>query len=127
MSSKKIATITFISSLLLGSFPLFAQTKEDAEKWLKNARDTLNVVEQVARELIQKGIEEKAKFDPAIESEWKSANEWLAQAKKELEKAEKLCSQNNWKECANTANWAWQLLVKTATAAINAGRAAGLK
>jgi len=101
--------------------------EEFAKKWLKNASDTLELVEKTAKELLDGGIEEKAKKDEAIASEWDSAKKWLSMAKEELSKAKSLCEKKKWKECADSANWAWQLLVKTATAALNAGRAAGLK
>ena len=101
--------------------------KERAQKWLKDARDTLALVEKTAKELIDAGIEKKAEENPAVKGEWESAKNWLKMAKEELKKAENLCKRKKWKDCANTANWAWQLLVKAATQALNAGRAAGLK
>ena len=107
--------------------PVFAQTREDAEKWLKTAKDTLALVEKTAGELVQGGIENIAQKDPAVKGEWESAKGWLSLAKEELKKAEDLCAKGKWDECSHSANWTWQLLVKCATQAFNAGRAAGLK
>jgi len=131
MVTSKLAIRTFlIICFLTFSFHVsgvFAQTREDAEKWLKTAKDTLALVEKTAGELVQGGIENIAQKDPAVKGEWESAKEWLSLAKEELKKAEDLCAKGKWAECSHSANWAWQLLVKCATQAINAGRAAGLK
>ena len=121
----KICLLCLLVAFLPSS--LRAESREQAEKWLKQARDTLKVVESTAQELIEKGIEKKAQENPAIQSEWNSAKEWLGQAKEALKKAEKHCRKKQWKECGFQANWSWQLLVKAATAALNAGRTAGLK
>lgn len=118
-----VAIISSSGSVLAGG----GGEKERAKKWLKDARDTLALVEKTAKELIDAGIEKKADENPAVKGEWESAKSWLKMAKEELKKAEKLCKKKKWKDCANTANWAWQLLVKAATQALNAGRAAGLK
>ena len=131
-SRKKISglVISFLIVAIISSAgSVFAGggDKERAKKWLKDARDTLDLVEKTAKELIDAGIEKKAEENPAVKGEWESAKNWLKMAKEELKKAEKLCKRKKWKDCANTANWAWQLLVKAATQALNAGRAAGLK
>ena len=129
MKALKLVSVVGIALLVIGGLSpaLAGSEKELAQKWLKNAQDTLALVEKTAKELIDGGIEKKAAEDEAIASEWNSAKKWLKMAKEELEKAKKLCKEKKWKECADTANWSWQLLVKAATAALNAGRAAGLK
>ncbi len=117
----------FLFSFHISISGVFAQTRDDAEKWLKIAKDTLALVEKTAEELVQGGIENIAQKDQVVKGEWESAKEWLSLAKEELKKAEDLCAKGKWAECSHSANWAWQLLVKCATQAFNAGRAARLK
>lgn len=113
---------------MLVALPAFAQSdKELAEKWMKQAQDTLKLAEATVDELVKGGIEKIAKENEAVATEWKSAGEWLSLAKEKLEEAKKQCDRKKWKKCADLANESWQYLVKAATAAINAGRAAGLK
>lgn len=121
----------FIKILIIFSLiPIigFASNDEEmAKKWIKTAEDTLNLAQSTVQELVQNGIERVAVQNEAVRVEWKSAGDWLTLAKNKLDQARKLCSEKKWKECENTANESWQYLVKAATAAINAGRAAGIK
>ncbi len=121
----------FINILIVFSLIPFigfaSNDEETAKKWLKTAEDTLNLAQSTVQELVQNGIERVAVQNEAVRGEWKSAGDWLAIAKNKLEQARKLCSEKKWKECENIANESWQYLVKAATAAINAGRAAGIK
>ena len=82
---------------------VFAQTREDAEKWLKTTKDILALVEKTAGQLVQGEIENIAQKDPAVKEEWESAKEWLSLAKEELKKAEDLCAKGKWAECSHSA------------------------
>lgn len=114
--------------LVFSAIPNVAFSDESsAKKWVKKAEDTMALAESTVKELIQNGIEEISKRNDAVKEEWKSAGQWLSLAKKKLDEAKKLCIEKKWDECENIANESWQYLVKAATAAINAGRAAGIK
>ncbi len=123
---KKLIVFSLVLGLVCISAISAEEAREsDAKKWLKTAEDTLALVEQTAKELIDAGIEKITREE--VKGEWSSAGEWLDLAKKKLSEARKLCEQKKWKECSDIANESWQYLVKAATAALNAGRSAGLK
>lgn len=125
---RAIKILAIIFSLWLIPVVSFASDDEAmARKWIKTAEDTLGLAEKTVQELIQNGIERISEQNDAVKVEWQSAGQWLSLAKSKLEQARKLCSEKKWKDCENIANESWQYLVKAATAAINAGRAAGIK
>lgn len=122
---KILIVFSFVAAFV--AIPAIASDEEMAKKWIKTAEDTLNLAQDTVQELIQNGIEKISNQNEAVRVEWKSAGDWLSLAKAKLDQARKLCSEKRWKECENIANESWQYLVKAATAAINAGRAAGIK
>ncbi|MCH8029811.1 MAG: hypothetical protein IH874_07770 [Candidatus Dadabacteria bacterium] len=112
-----LSLITLSAFFMIASaLPALAGSKESALSWQKQAIDTRVIVASVIGELDKTGD----KGNDAAKDLIADAKMWMEKADEIFSKADGEMGKKDFEKAGSNYNMAWQYLVKSATAALNA-------